>query len=96
MLVTVWGVGYKFDPEMCLRMETYNFKSWSISSKLWLAITVLILAILGGLGLTITWLFWDFYLQQKLISLKLEATEISAQLATVPSWSARLKLLETF
>ncbi len=70
--------------------------SWSITSKLWLAITVLILAVLGGLGLTITWLFGDFYLQQKLDSLKTEATEISAQLATVPSWSGRLKLIETF
>ena len=69
--------------------------SWSISSKLWLAITALILAVLGGLGITITWLFGDFYLQQKLDSLKTEATEISAQLVTVPSWSARLKLLET-
>ena len=69
--------------------------SWSISSKLWLAITALILAVLGGLGITITWLFGDFYLQQKLDSLKTEATEISAQLSPVPSWSARLKLLES-
>lgn len=77
-------------------MDTNIGHSWSISSKLWLSITVLILAVLGGLGLTITWLFGDFYLQQKLDSLKTEATEISEQLATVPSWSARLKLLETF
>jgi two-component system sensor histidine kinase ResE len=77
-------------------MDTKIHHSWSISSKLWLAITALILAVLGGLGLTITWLFGEFYLQQKLDSLKTEATEISAQLATVPSWSARLKLLETF
>ncbi|HUS89277.1 MAG TPA: ATP-binding protein [Desulfosporosinus sp.] len=77
-------------------MDTKIRHSWSISSKLWLAITVLILTVLGGLGLTITWLFGDFYLQQKLDSLKIEATEISAQLATVPSWSAQLKLLETF
>lgn len=77
-------------------MDTKKHYSWSISSKLWLAITALILAVLGGLGLTITWLFGDFYLQQKLDSLKTEATEISVQLATVPSWSARLKLLETF
>lgn len=77
-------------------MDTKIRHSWSISSKLWLAITVLILAVLGGLGLTITLLFGDFYLQQKLDSLQTEATEISVQLATVPSWSARLDLLETF
>ncbi|TGE35335.1 HAMP domain-containing protein [Desulfosporosinus fructosivorans] len=77
-------------------MDIKIHHSWSISSKLWLAITVLILAVLGGLGLAITWLFGDFYLQQKLDSLGTEAAEISAQLATVPSWSARLKLLETF
>lgn len=70
--------------------------SWSISIKLWLAMTLLILAVLGGLGLTITWLFGDFYLQQKLESLKTEATEISEQLATIPSWSERLSVLETF
>ena len=77
-------------------MDTKIHHSWSISSKLWLAVTFLILAVLGGLGITITWLFGDFYLQQKLDSLKTEATEISVQLATVPSWSSRLKLLETF
>lgn len=77
-------------------MDTKIRHSWSISSKLWLAITLLILAVLGGLGLTITWLFGDFYLQQKLVSLQTDATEISAQLASVPSWSARLQLLETF
>ena len=77
-------------------MDTRIRHSWSISSKLWLAVTILILAVLGGLGLTITWLFGDFYMQQKLSSLQTEATEVSAQLATVPSWSARLKLLETF
>lgn len=70
--------------------------SWSISIKLWLAMTLLILAVLGGLGLTITWLFGDFYLQQKLDSLKIEATEISAQLAAIPSWSERLSLIATF
>lgn len=68
---------------------------WSISSKLWLAITVLILAVLGGLGLTITWLFGDFYLRQKLHSLEIEATEIAAQLAPVPNWNARLNLLNS-
>lgn len=70
-------------------------RSWSISSKLWLAITVLILVVLGGLGLTITWLFGDFYMNQKLTSLQTDAEEISAQLAPVPSWSARLQLLQT-
>lgn len=70
--------------------------SWTISIKLWLAMTLLILAVLGGLGLTITWLFGDFYLQQKLDSLKTEAKEISAQLATIPSWSERLSMLATF
>ncbi|HUX46838.1 MAG TPA: HAMP domain-containing protein, partial [Desulfosporosinus sp.] len=77
-------------------MDTKLRHSWSISSKLWLAITALILVVLGGLGLTITWLFGDFYLQQKLDSLTTEAKGISAQLATVPSWNARLQLLETF
>lgn len=55
---------------------------------------VLILTVLGGLGLTITWLFGDFYLKQKLEALSFEATEISTQLAKVPSWSGRLNLLE--
>ena len=68
---------------------------WTISMKLWLALTLLILVVLGGLGVTITWLFGDFYLQQKLDSLRTEATEISTQLATVYSWSERLSLLET-
>lgn len=58
--------------------------------------TLLILVVLGGLGLTITWLFGDFYLQQKLDSLRTEATEVSAQLAAIPSWSEKLSLLETF
>ncbi|HWQ40414.1 MAG TPA: ATP-binding protein [Desulfosporosinus sp.] len=77
-------------------MATKVHHSWSISIKLWVAMTLLTLAVLGGLGLTITWLFSDFYLQQKLNSLKTEATEISAQLAAVPSWSERIALLETF
>jgi len=70
-------------------------RSWSISSKLWLAITVLILVVLGGLGLTITWLFGDFYMNQKLTSLQADAEGISAQLAPVTSWSERLQLLQT-
>jgi Signal transduction histidine kinase len=63
--------------------------------KLWLALTLLILVVLGGLGITITWLFGDFYLQQKLDSLSTEATEISTQLASVYSWNERLSLLES-
>lgn len=69
--------------------------SWSISIKLWFAMTLLILIVLGGLGFTLTWLFGDFYLQQKLDSLRSEAVEISAQLASVPTWSSRLSLLES-
>src|SRR5665648_1178369 len=69
-------------------------RSWSISSKLWLAITVLSLVVLGGLGRTLTWLFGDFYMKQNLNALQTEATEISLQLATVPTWSERLQLLQ--
>ena len=70
-------------------------RSWSISSKLWIAMTLLILVVLGGLGLTITWLFGHFYLQQKLNSLQTDATEISERLVAIPSWGERLKLIET-
>ena len=77
-------------------MVTKIRHSWTISIKLWLAMTLLILAVLGGLGLTITWLFGDFYLQQKLDSLRTDAKEISEQLATIPSWSERLSMLEKF
>ncbi|WP_407307674.1 ATP-binding protein [Desulfosporosinus sp. SB140] len=77
-------------------MDKRKRRSWTISIKLWLAMTLLILGVLGGLGLTITWLFGDFYLHQKLDSLRTEASEISAQLAMVPSWSERLSLLENF
>jgi len=70
--------------------------SWSITSKMWLAITFLILTVLGGLGLTITWQFGDFYLKQRLIALQNEATDISGQLASVPTWTERSKLLETY
>jgi len=83
-------------PNQFINMKTKKGHSWTISIKLWLAMTLLILAVLGGLGLTITWLFGDFYLQQKLESLKIEATEISAQLATISNWSERLSMLETF
>ena len=70
-------------------------RGWSISIKLWLAMAVLILVVLGGLGFTLTWLFGDFYLQQKLNSLRSEAIEISERLATLPSWSGRINLLES-
>lgn len=70
-----------------------NKRYWSISSKLWLAMTLLILAVLGGLGVAITWLFGDFYLQQKLDSLSNEATEISAQLAVIPDWNVRTSII---
>ena len=76
-------------------MATNIRHSWTISIKLWIAVTLLILAVLGGLGITITLLFGDFYLQQKLNSLKTDATEISAQLAAIPSWSERYTLLDT-
>ena len=69
--------------------------TWNISIKLWLAITILILVVLGGLGLTITWLFGDFYFKQKLEALRVEANEISVQLAIMPNWSGRINLLET-
>ena len=69
--------------------------AWSISIKLWLAMTLLILAVLGGLGFTLTWLFGDFYLQQKLNSLRSEAIEISARFAAVSDWNSRLNLLES-
>ncbi|WP_088224742.1 ATP-binding protein [Desulfosporosinus sp. FKB] len=77
-------------------MKWRKRRSWTISIKLWMAMTLLILVVLGGLGVTITWLFGDFYLHQKLDSLQTEATEVSAQLASIPSWSERLSLLETF
>ncbi|MDR3599231.1 MAG: ATP-binding protein [Desulfosporosinus sp.] len=77
-------------------MDSKIRHSWTISIKLWLAMTLLILTVLGGLGITITWLFGDFYLQQKLDSLQKDATEISAQLALSPSWSERLSMLATF
>jgi len=76
-------------------MATKIHHAWSISIKLWLAMTFLILAVLGGLGFTLTWLFGDFYLQQKLNSLRSEAIEISARLAAVPNWNSRLNLLES-
>ena len=66
----------------------------SITIKLWLALTLVILLVLGGLGATITWLFSDFYLQQKLASLEAEAKDMATQLAALPSWSERLAALQ--
>lgn len=62
-------------------------RTWNISIKLWLAMTLLILLVLGGLAVAITWLFDDFYLQQKLDSLKIEAIEISNHFAYNDHWS---------
>lgn len=67
----------------------------SISIKLWLAMTLVILTVLGGLGLTITWLFGDFYLQQKLDALRTEATDIATELAPLPDWPQRLAAAQT-
>ncbi|EHL06316.1 ATPase/histidine kinase/DNA gyrase B/HSP90 domain protein [Desulfitobacterium hafniense DP7] len=58
--------------------------------KLWAAITALILAVLGGLGVTITLLFGDFYFQQTLDTLGKEVEEISHYLGEQPNWSQRL------
>lgn len=57
--------------------------------------TLLILTVLGGLGLTITWLFGDFYLQQKLDALRTEATDIATQIAPLPDWPQRLATAQT-
>ncbi|MDR3289607.1 MAG: cell wall metabolism sensor histidine kinase WalK [Peptococcaceae bacterium] len=57
--------------------------------------TLLILMVLGGLGVTITWLFGDFYLQSQLKMLQGEAAEIAAQLAAEPDWNSRYSLLNT-
>lgn len=67
----------------------------SISIKLWAAMTTLILVVLGGLGVTITLLFGDFYLQLKLAELGNEAKEISVQLTKMSSWAERLSAVES-
>ena len=46
--------------------------------------------------MVITWLFGDFYFQQKLDALRDEALQTSAQLAAVPNWNDRLALIQTF
>lgn len=66
----------------------------SISIKLWAAMTALILVVLGGLGVTITLLFGDFYLQQTLGELGEEVREISKQLNQQSSWSPRLYVID--
>ncbi len=68
----------------------FDLRPGSISMKLWAAITALILAVLGGLGVTITLLFGDFYFQQTLDTLGKEVEEISHYLGEQPSWSQRL------
>lgn len=69
-------------------------RSWSISIKLWAAMMLLILVVLGGLGLVITWLFGDFYLNQKLAELGDEVKGVSVQLESQPSWAERLVTLQ--
>lgn len=66
----------------------------SISIKLWVAMTALILIVLGGLIGTIALLFGDFYLQQKLGELGDEVKEISTHLSEQPSWSHRLSAID--
>ncbi|MHB1651032.1 MAG: HAMP domain-containing sensor histidine kinase [Desulfitobacteriaceae bacterium] len=68
----------------------------SLSIKLWLAMTLLILAVLGGLGVTITWLFGDFYLHQKLDALSSEANELAGQMAPLTTWSERVSTIQSF
>ncbi|ACL21754.1 histidine kinase [Desulfitobacterium sp. LBE] len=68
----------------------FDLRPRSISMKLWAAITALILAVLGGLGVTITLLFGDFYFQQTLDTLGKEVEEISHYLGEQPNWSQRL------
>jgi two-component system, OmpR family, sensor histidine kinase ResE len=72
----------------------YSHHPWSISIKLWAAMTTLILVVLGGLGAAITLLFGDFYLQQKLGELGNDAKEISIQLSQKPNWAERLVAIE--
>lgn len=67
----------------------------SISIKLWLAMTLLILTVLGGLGAVITWLFSDFYLQDRLNSLRSDAVETAQQLEKIPDWNQRLVWFES-
>lgn len=65
-------------------------RKWSISIKLWAAMMIVILGVLGGLGFVITWLFGDFYLNQKLDDLGNDAKDITNQLTSQSSWVERL------
>lgn len=70
-------------------------KGWSISVKLWIYTTLLILGVMGALISVISWRFSDFYLQQKLDSLSEETTGIANQLSALPTWPERYARLET-
>jgi two-component system sensor histidine kinase ResE len=65
-------------------------RNWSISIKLWAAMMILILGVLGGLGIAITWLFSDFYINQKLVDLGNDAKEISTHATSLTTWAERL------
>ncbi|MEA4900198.1 ATP-binding protein [Desulfitobacterium sp.] len=69
-------------------------RNWSISIKLWASMMILILSVLGGLGIAITWLFGDFYLNQKLNELGNDAREITDQLTSQSSWAERLTTVQ--
>jgi len=68
----------------------FQLRPSSIRIKLWAAITALILTVLGGLGITITLLFGDFYFQQTLRTLGDEVKEIAEYLGEQEDWSKRL------
>lgn len=72
----------------------FDLRPHSISIKLWVAITALILAVLGGLAITITLLFGDFYFQQTLDSLGDEVREISQYLGEQPNWTQMLYAID--
>lgn len=72
----------------------FDLRPHSISIKLWAAITALILAVLGGLAITITLLFGDFYFQQTLDSLGDEVREISQYLGEQPNWTQMLYAID--
>lgn len=69
-------------------------RTWRISVKLWMAMMLLIVVVLGSLTVTITWLFSDFYLNQKLNDLGNEAKDITNQLKSQQSWAERLSTLQ--
>lgn len=69
-------------------------RTWRISVKLWMAMMMLLVVVLGSLTITITWLFGDFYLNQKLNELGNEAKEITNQLKSQQSWAERLSTLQ--